>query len=108
MKPIRLQLNHRKNPLGIDDKTFRFTWNVEGGVTQISFRLTVYNSKNETVFDSKDVLTSSMNCIADFNTKSRERYYWNVAVRDENGFEEKSEDAWFETGIFPEDIKAIG
>lgn len=84
MKPIKLQLNHRNNPLGIDDKTLRFTWNVDGGITQMAFRMTVRNSENEMLFDSQKVCTLSMNCAADFPLKSRERYDWSVTVWDEN------------------------
>ncbi|MBE6835155.1 MAG: alfa-L-rhamnosidase [Ruminococcaceae bacterium] len=106
MKPVRLQLNHRNNPLGIDEKQLRFTWNDEGGVTQTAYYLTVRNSGNETVFNSEKTLSSRMNCIADFPLLSRERYFWSVTVWDENGVSEQSETAWFETGLFQKDWTA--
>ena len=106
MKPIRLQLNHRNNPLGIDDRKFRFTWNVDGGITQSAYRVIVRNSKNEVVYDTQKVFSSSMNCTADFKLLSRERYCWSVTVWDENGVSRESEDAWFEAGIFPDDWSA--
>ena len=70
MKPIRLQLNHRNNPLGIDGKSFRFTWNTDGGITQTAYRLKVTNCGGETVFDSGIKAVSSVNCTADFELKS--------------------------------------
>jgi len=106
MKPARLQINHRKNPLGIDDKKLRFTWNVDGGITQTAYRVSVKNEENEIVFDSENVPSSSMNCAADFQLKSRERYFWNVSVWDENGESEESETAWFEAGLFSDDWSA--
>ena len=106
MKPIRLQINHRSNPLGIDDRELRFTWNDEGGIAQTAYRVRVWNSKNEILFDSKKELSSSMNCTADFKLISRERYFWSVTVWDENGVSEESESAWFEAGLFPEDWSA--
>ncbi len=105
MKPIRLQLNHRNNPLGIDDKQLRLTWNVEGGITQSAYQVTVKN-ENETVFDSGKISSSSMNCTAAFEPESRTRYFWSVTVWDENGVSEKSETAFFETGISPEEWRA--
>lgn len=99
MKPVRLQVNHRKNPLGIDDKKLRFTWNVDGGITQTAYRIMLRESDFYLVFDSGKISSSSMNCETDFEFRSRERYYWSVTVWDENGNAEESEKAWFETGL---------
>jgi len=106
MKPVRLQLNHRNNPLGIDEKQLRFTWNDEGGVIQTAYCVKVWNSENETVFNSEKTLSSKMNCVADFLLLSRERYFWSVTVWDENDVPEQSETAWFEAGLFQKDWTA--
>ncbi len=106
MKPIRLQINHRDNPLGIDEKNIRFTWNVDGGIIQTAYRVTVKNSEGKTVFDSEKMNTSSMYCVADFNLLSRERYFWSVTVWDENGISVESDISWFEAGLFAEDWSA--
>ena len=47
-----------------------------------------------------------MNCVADFELKSRERYSWSVTVWDENGVSQESEFSWFEAGLFGEDWSA--
>ncbi len=106
MKAIRLKINHRTDPLGIDDKALRFTWNVEGGITQKAYRVKVRNEKNETVFDTQKIASQSMSCTANFKTSSKERYCWSVTVWDENGEAGESESAWFETGLFKKDWKA--
>ncbi|MCR5207421.1 MAG: glycoside hydrolase family 78 protein [Eubacterium sp.] len=106
MKPIRLQINHRTNPVGIDEKSFRFTWNARGGITQTAYRVRVWSDGDEAVFDSKKTASSSMNCTADFKISSRKRYFWSVTVWDENDSEGNSETAFFETGLFPDDWRA--
>ena len=106
MKAIRLQVNHRVNPLGIDDTAFRFTWNCEGGVSQTGYQLRVWNEAGDTVYDSGKVPGSAMYAAAPLDPNSRERLYWSVTLWDENGTAEESESAWFETGLDPEDWKA--
>ncbi|MBR6393038.1 MAG: hypothetical protein IKS12_07100 [Eubacterium sp.] len=69
MKPIRLQVNHRANPFGIDDKSFRFTWNNEGGVTQTAYRV-ICKTENGVLHDSGIIKSSSMHYTAALNLKS--------------------------------------
>ena len=106
MKAIRLQVNHRTNPLGLDDTQFRFTWNCKGGVSQTGYQLRVWNETGDTVYDSGKVPGSAMYAAAPLDPNSRERLYWSVTLWDENGTAEESESAWFETGLDPEDWKA--
>ncbi len=107
MKAVRLQINHRTDPLGIDDTGYRFTWNAEGGILQTAYRIRVWDEKSgRTVYDSGKTAGSEMHCIPEIETQSRRRLNWSVTLWDETGKEEASEPVWFETGLFPEDWRA--
>lgn len=106
MKAIRLQVNHRVNPLGIDDTHFRFTWNAEGGVCQTAYQLRVWSETGESVYDSGKVKSSKMYAAAPLSPQSRERLGWSVTLWDESGSFEESEAAWFEMGLAPADWQA--
>ncbi len=106
MKAIRLQINHRTDPLGIDDTFFRFTWNCEGGITQTAYRLRVRNERGGDVYDSGKKDSADMYCTAPLAPESRERLYWSVTLWDEKGEAEESAEAVFEMGIGPADWQA--
>lgn len=106
MKAIRLQVNHRTNPLGIDDAALRFTWNCEGGVTQTAHQLRVWNETGERIYDSGKVLSGAMHAAVPLTPRSRQRLNWSVTLWDENGAAEESEPAWLEMGLAPDDWKA--
>lgn len=106
MKAIRLQVNHRTNPLGIDDTQFRFTWNCEGGVTQSAYQLRIWNETGETVYDSGKVNSGNMHAAAPLAPQSRARLNWSVTLWDETDASEESEAAWFEMGLAPADWQA--
>ena len=43
MRAVRLKVNDRTDPLGIDDRSIRFTWNCEGGMTQTAYQIVTEN-----------------------------------------------------------------
>ena len=39
MKAIRLRVEYLKNPIGIDDRKPRLSWNCEGGIKQTAYHI---------------------------------------------------------------------
>ena len=99
MEAIRLKTDHRVNPLGIDNRAPRFTWNCKGGIKQTAYRL-VAEENGRILFDSGKVESDSMNCRYEGEPlQSRQRVSWNVHIWDETGVETVSHTAWFEMGL---------
>lgn len=99
MKAIRLNTDYRNNPLGIDNKNPRFTWNCEGGIKQTAYRL-VAEENGRILFDSGKVESDSMNCRYEGEPlQSRQRVNWSVQIWDESGNDTISQIAWFEMGL---------
>ncbi len=100
MKAVHLKTAYLNNPLGIDIARPRLSWNAEGGVRQTAYRVTAADEANGMLFDSGRVETDAMHCVYDGEPlESRQRVAWQVTLWDENGAEETSEPAWFETGL---------
>lgn len=103
MKAIHLKVCGMTTPLGIDDLTPRFTWNLTGTIKQTAFRLTACTADGETVCDSGVCHSGDMAYRYDGRTlQSRERIFWQICVWDENDREEWSEQSWFEMGLLSE------
>lgn len=99
MKAIRLKTDHLFNPLGIDNRVPRFTWNCNGGVKQTAYRL-VAEENGRILFDSGKVESDSMNRRYEgAPLQSRQRVNWSVQIWDESGNDTVSETAWFEMGL---------
>lgn len=59
MKAINLKCEYLVNPIGIDIKNPRLSWNCEGGVKQTAYRIVaVWDGK--TAWDSGKVLSDGM------------------------------------------------
>lgn len=102
MKAVNLKTEYLKDPIGIDVHNPRLFWNCEGGVRQTAYRI-VAVSDAKTVWDSGRVASSSMHAEYPLALRSRTRIEWSVTLWDESGAEgERSEDAFFETGLFEE------
>lgn len=105
MKAKRLRTEYLLNPLGIDIKEPRLSWNDEDGLIQKGYRLTYLVNDREKKTIEKDV--SSMNLILSVPLKSRDQVLWSIALKDEAGkYGPESELAYFEMGLLdPSDWK---
>ena len=120
MKAIRLKTADLSEPLGIDVRNPRFSWNCEaeqsgdspledeGGIRQTAYRLIAKEKSGRLLYDSGRVESSHMYCRYEGEElESRMEVIWNVCLWDETGKETWSEKACFEMGLLhPEDWKA--
>ena len=99
MKAVRLKTNYRKDPIGIDTGRFHFSWNCEGGIRQKSFQLIIKDEDGRQVFDSSKTDSARMSYDLQITLNDQTRYFWHLILWDENGKQEESEAAFFETGL---------
>ena len=45
MKAIRLRIEYLKNPIGIDIRKPRLSWNCEGGIKQDAYEIQAFNEE---------------------------------------------------------------
>ena len=113
--PVALQVDNLTNPLGIDDSTPHFSWQLQDparGASQSSYQLHVASSaellqKNTPdVWNSRVVQSSqSLNVLyAGPALKPSTRYYWRVVLYNAAGTPyAPSEICWWETGLMSQD-----
>ncbi len=108
MKIVRMRVENRKNPLGIDEVRPTFSWNVETKEQdwkQAAYELFVSENAEEVekaeCFKSGRIESASMvNVFYDGRLlKPQTIYYWKVKVTSESGETAESETASFETGM---------
>ncbi len=101
MKAINLRTNFLINPIGIDLKRPLLQWNCDGGIKQTAYQIKAYNEDHTLIWDSRKVLSSSMNANYEGNNLiSRTFVKWIVSVWDENNIEYSSDnEATFELGL---------
>lgn len=93
MRAIRLKVNHRTNPMGINDKSIRFTWNCEGGVKQTAYQIVAEK------WDSGKVLSSSMSAVYPLTSEDRESIHWRIRLWDESDTPGEWAEGSFEMGL---------
>lgn len=110
MKAIRLRVEYLKNPVGIDYRKPRLSWNCEGGVEQTAYQVLATDENEVVVWDSGKVESSQMVHIpwGGKALDSRAIVNWKVRLWDETDTSgEWSEPAYFELGLLhKEDWKA--
>tara|TARA_R110000764_G_scaffold175707_2_gene262034 strand:- start:820 stop:4446 length:3627 start_codon:yes stop_codon:yes gene_type:complete len=100
-----LTVEYLKNPLGIDVKTPRFSWQMksiknEVGQFQTAYQIKVISENGEIVWDSRKV-TSDVSLAITYTggkLKPMTRYDWKLKVWDENN-KVSENSSWFETGL---------
>jgi alpha-L-rhamnosidase len=104
-----LTVEHKKNPIGIDNQKPKFSWKLSGtgtGIMQTAYSIRI--SADEKFPASKNVwqvekVNSDQSVLISYGgneLKSSQRYYWQVKVWDNKGRVSKwSETAFFETGL---------
>ena len=60
MKAIRLRVEYLKNPIGIDIRKPRLSWNCTGGETQTAYQVLAQDENGNTLWDSGKVESSQM------------------------------------------------
>lgn len=99
MKAVNLKCEFLTNPLGIDIKNPRITWNDEGDKNQSAY-IVSFKVNDGDLIETDEMRSSSMNYIFDYPFKSRDRVEYFVTLIDENGEKgEESEHAYFEFGL---------
>ena len=108
LKVESLKTEHLVSPLGVDKPNPRLSWRMVSaneGAAQNSFRLLVGRDSLKVSQGSGDVWDSGKQQSSQMSVRyrgeplqPRTRYYWQVAITDEQGVEAKSEVAVFETG----------
>ncbi len=94
MRAIRLKTEHLFDPLGIDIKRPRLSWNCEGGIKQTAYEIVAPK------WQSGRVKSGAMHADYPLPLSSRERVNWKVRLYDENGEPGEWSEAFFETGLF--------
>ena len=104
-----LRVEYTKNPLGIDIKTPRFSWQMsvdkgERGFSQTAYQLVVTNPQKKVMWDSKKIADNkSLNIqYAGSKLQPTTRYNWTVTVWDQTG-KTTTSSSWFETGLMNPD-----
>ena len=93
MNAIRLQVNYRSAPLGIDDTSLRFSWNCEGGVTQTAWQIVTEH------WDSGKVKSAQMHALYPRQPGDRELVVWRIRLWDENDVPGPWAESRFEMGL---------
>ncbi|KAG4102650.1 alpha-L-rhamnosidase N-terminal domain protein [Neocallimastix lanati (nom. inval.)] len=101
---INLTVNRLNKPLGLDEKTPYFGWQMKTdrpeNKTQVSYKIVVKNEEGKTMWNSGKVKSDqSQNVQYNGKKLSQETYYsWSVEISDNNGKTEKSS-SYFTTGL---------
>ncbi|TAF79445.1 MAG: alpha-L-rhamnosidase [Runella slithyformis] len=103
----QLRIEYQTNPLGLGVAAPRFSWklkSVSRNVMQTTYQIWVSTSEKMTkkniVWDSEEVASDASHLI-EYQGKtlqSRQRYFWKVLVKDNQGNETQSPTAFFEMG----------
>ena len=115
LEPVALQCEYRTNPLGIDEKQPRLSWqfrSVARGQMQTAYQIIVASSAERLEPDRADMwnsgkVMSTENIHIPYNGKplqSRQRYFWQVRVWDKDGSGSTwSSPAWWEMALLSPD-----
>ena len=104
LNPVRLRTEYKQNPIGMDEKCPRFSYELNGNSKyQTAYRILVEDEQGSQMWDSGFVQDSRSLQIEykGATLKPFTRYNWKVQVRDENGVESywSAGDSFFETGF---------
>ena len=103
MRAIRLRTEYRKDPLGIDERNPRLTWNCGDGKKQRAYRVFCREGA-DVLYDSGRVDSDDMYCVYQGQKLcSRQHVTWQVCLWDGSGKETWSEEAFWEMGLLEEE-----
>jgi alpha-L-rhamnosidase len=100
MRAVRLRTAYLEEPLGLGARAPRFSWNCEGGIRQVAYRI-VAERAGRVVWDTGRTDSSRMSNIPYQGAPliSRDRVDWSVTLWDERGVEGAEAASWFEIGV---------
>ena len=99
MRAVNIQIEHLKNPIGIDIQTPQLTWNCEDGKKQTAYEIEAVVS-GKIVYSSGKIFGSAMTAVVDYKAKSRQCVEVRIRLWDENDTEgEWSEAVFYEMGL---------
>src|SRR5664279_2460957 len=110
-----MNVDHKINPVGIDNKQPRFSWKIKGtgnNIMQTAYLLRVASDEkfSSIVWQSSKVETSEsiLQTYRGPELKSGQKYFWQVKIWDNKGTESKwSQPAFWEMGLLsPSEWKA--
>ena len=113
LKIIRLKLENKVTPLGVDISSPRFSWNLESeqrNVRQVAYQIYVASSLEKlkdnqgNIWDSKRIVSDKSIQIY-YNgepLQSNHKYYWKVKIWSQNAQIHESEPSYWSTGLFKE------
>ena len=93
MRAIRLKTEYLADPVGIDMRRPRLTWNCESGVKQTAYQIVTES------WDSGKMKSSSMHAAYPLPLHSRERVNWRIRLWDESDQPGAWSEAFFEMGL---------
>ena len=111
LEVYNLQTEYLTNPLGIDEPSPRFSWNIASnsrGVMQTGYQIIVSKSDGNMVWDTGKVESDASNNIeyAGLPLEDKTKYTWSVKVWDNYGNESEFSTATFETAFINEEWEA--
>ncbi len=98
MIATNLKTEYLKNPLGIDVRFPRLSWNCLGGKKQKAYRI-VAKTDGKVIWDSGEVSSSEMLATFPLETASRQRVEWQICLKDETDEWGELSQAYFEVGL---------
>lgn len=107
---VNLKCEHLINPIGLDTKTPRFSWQLESQNRGISISAYQFILGTDSHFTVESQIWDSGKIDSDKNLavyrgpalKPFTKYFWGVQVWDDHGTNSISEISTFETGLIPE------
>lgn len=103
LHPLRLATEYKRNPLGMDEKVPRFSYELTGDAKEQTHRRIVVKREDGVVAWDSGFVKSGRSVQIEYGgelLRPFTRYHWFVSIRDEKGEEGASvEEAFFETGF---------
>ena len=106
LRAVNLTCESRVNPLGLDERQPRFSWQLESderNTFQAGYELRVFRENESSPVWESGRAESEQSLFVPYEGRAllpRTRYFWQVRVWDRNGNESGwSEKAWWETGL---------
>lgn len=108
-----LKCEQKINPVGVDLKNPRFSWNLESeqrGVSQTAYQI-MFSSDSTNLEETTADMWNSEKVLSDKSIQiyyegkpleSNRKYFWKVKIWDQNGVEHVSEPAFWTTGLMNE------
>ena len=100
MKAIRLKTDALVNPVGMDNRTPRLSWNCTEGSRQLAYEILAVDDEGKELWNTHKVKSSSMDVLwGGAPVLPETKVIWKVRLWDENDQMGEWQEAYFETGI---------